>query len=103
MVDKEALKARRALAIRDVVLPGGMGTVTVRALTRGEVLAARKRTSDEANLELVLVSTAILDPPMDVQDVAEWFEVAPAGESVAVTEAIRELSGLSEDAAKSGL
>lgn len=98
-MDKELLfKAR--LHERDVELPG-VGTVRVRALARGEVVAI-KDAGDLAldEYERKLISLAMIDPTLTEDEVRQWQEAAPAGELEPVTNAIAELSGLDQEAAK---
>lgn len=108
-IDREALFKPR-LEEAEVDLEG-MGTVRVRGLSRGEVIAMRKATDTEANLdgpralviERKMIALAMIDPKLTETEVARWQEAAPAGELEPVTAKIQELSGLSEGANKSGL
>lgn len=78
---------------------GDVGAVTVRALTRGEVKACKAKDPDE--IECEMISVALVDPVMTPAEVAAWLDGAPAGDSVAVSEAVARLSGLEEGAQKS--
>lgn len=87
---------------RDVAtLPDGT-TVAVRALTRNEVLQSQELGTliDRDNF---IVATGMTDPKLSVEDVAAWAEAADAGDLVAVSDRIAELSGLKEGAGKSGV
>lgn len=101
-MDKETLLKRRAVDTFDTVLIGD-DTVTVRGLSRDEVLIARRLDDDDAS-DRMTITMALIDPAdMTPADVAEWFKSAPAGDTVRVLEKIRDLSGLGEDARKSGV
>jgi hypothetical protein len=99
-MDKATLLAKRAGSTRDVELPG-VGTVTVRGLTRTEVKACKDEDGNTA--ENKLIAKGLVDPELSEDEVAQWLEGAPAGEYVAVMTAISELSGLAEGAQKSGV
>lgn len=100
-MDKELLLKRKAgLRTTTVQLDGGEIEVVVRALSRGEVKEVKdKYPQDQA--ENVLVSMSLVDPKMTPEEVTAWLDEAPAGDSVAVMEAVAELSGLSKEVAKS--
>jgi hypothetical protein len=83
----------------DVELPGGIGTVRVRGLSRWEVLAARA-TATDADREVAILKFAMVDPTMTEEQAAEWMKLAPAGELEPVTDKIGQLSGLAPGAAK---
>ena len=111
-MDKQTLMRRRAvLMTEDVELAPGIA-VTVRALTNGQVRQCREAAKDNRlNYEHRLMSAALVDPEMTVDEVALWSEGdpnnpddvgAPAGDVVAIMGAIQRLSGLAEgDATKS--
>lgn len=99
-MDKSKLLAKRGPSYRDVKVD--VGTVRVRGLNRAEVKACKD--SDENTSEVKIITTALVDPEGLTEDeVAGWLEDAPAGDYVAVMQAVSELSGLSEGADKSGL
>lgn len=84
------------------------GVVVVRGLTRAEVLgvkALRARDDiDVAEYEAHIVSLAMVTPTMTVEEVRRWQAIDKAGGPLGeVTDAITELSGLSEGAQKSGV
>jgi hypothetical protein len=106
-VDKELLFKPR-LEEAEVELDG-IGTLRIRALSRDEVASARDDHTDRngevdgQSYEHTLVAAAMVDPQLTVDEVGRWAAASPAGELVKVIEAIQELSGLTEDAAKSGV
>lgn len=103
-MDKDALLSRRAQTVHgmpeeDVALPGGLGTVRVRALTRKEGIRVQQQ-DDIGRRDVVMLSLAMVDPPMSEQDVESWQDIAPAGEIEAVSVVIARLSRLTPDASK---
>lgn len=82
-------------------LPDG-STVAIRALTRDEVLASQELATLREK-DNYIVSAGMTDPKMSVEDVAAWASGADAGDLVAVSDAIAELSGLKQGAGKSGV
>lgn len=99
-MDKEVLLKAR-LPEDDVEIPG-VGTVRVRGLSRDEVLAAQKA-STFAEFERHLVSYGMVDPELTLSEAGQWQMASPAGEMEPVTEKIRDLSGVGDDASKSGV
>jgi hypothetical protein len=100
-LDKAALLARSVANDDTEEVPIGNGVVIVRALTRGEVRAAKRAgKGDDESAEDHLIATALVDPKMTADEVGEWLEEAPAGDAVAIGEAVQRLSGLSEGAPK---
>lgn len=98
-MDKETLFKRQACDRLGVVDLDDF-VVTVRGLSRGEVKKAQEFDSDEAR-DRVIVAMGMVDPKLTAKEVAEWFDIAPAGDTVAVLAKISELSGLNEGARKS--
>lgn len=80
----------------------GVGTVRIRGLSRAEVLELRKL-DDVAEFDRQLVSTALVEPALTVDEVKTWQENSGPLEIERLVDAIRELSGLNEGAAKSGV
>jgi hypothetical protein len=82
-------------------LPDG-STVAIRALTRDEVLEAQEFESlgDRDNF---ILATGMTDPKLTVEEVAAWAAGADAGDLVAVSDTIAELSGLKQGAGKSSV
>lgn len=97
---KDKLLARRIP--QDTVEIEGLGTFTVRGLSRGEVFMTQQIKGTEAS-ERKILSLAMVDPPMSEDDVRDWQRNSPAGEIEAISAKILELSGLAEGADKSGL
>lgn len=97
---REQILARKTGKGR-ATLPDG-STVAIRALTRDEVLASQDldALTDKDNF---IVATGMTDPKLTVDDVAAWAAAGDAGDLVAVSEAIAELSGLAQGAGKSGV
>jgi hypothetical protein len=102
-VDKELLFARKQAVVSDTeeVPIGNVGVVVVRALTRAEVKACRDKGDND--IENHMIAAALVDPEMTPDEVAQWLDGAPAGDSVAVSEAVARLSGFDEGAQKSRL
>lgn len=100
-MDKELLLKRQAAGNTREVPIADVGTVTVRALSRREVKRATVKDEDET--ECNLISAALVDPVMTPEEVAEWLDGAPAGDSVTVADAILEISGMAEGAQKSNV
>lgn len=82
-------------------LPDG-GAVSVRALTRDEVLQSQELDTLREQ-DTFIIATGMTDPQMSVEDVAAWAAAAPAGDLTAVSDRIGELSGLKQGAGKSGV
>jgi hypothetical protein len=80
-------------------LPDG-SEVAVRALTRDEVLASQE-CSSVADRENFIVATGMTDPRLSIEDVHAWAGAGGAGDLVAVSDRIAELSGLKQGADKS--
>jgi len=108
-MDKETLFNRKAHKGTTTVTLDKDVVVVVRALTRGEVEDCRSGKKDDPDYELRLIATGLVDPEMTLEDVRLWMQGdpddpdddgAPAGDSVKVTTAIAELSGLTEQGAQ---
>lgn len=107
-ISKDALLGQSGPPQADVEIPG-LGTVTVRGLTRVEVLSVRKATDNDPAavdgprllvLERKLIAAGMVEPEMSEADVHRWQDVAPAGQLEPITEKIQELSGLLEGSDK---
>ena len=122
MDKKELLKRRSAQNKTEEVYLDDDFVVTVRALTREEVKACTHEDIDESKFtskkdierfmervdrvraENRMIATALVDPAdMSEQDVAEWLEGAPSGDSVRIMDAITRLSGMADGQPKSDL
>lgn len=82
-------------------LPDGT-TVGIRALTRAEILEVQDLDS-LGERDDHIVSMGMTDPVLTVAEVSAWAAGGDAGDLVAVTEAIAELSGLKQGAGKSSV
>ncbi len=100
-MDRDLLKKAR-LVEEDVDLPG-VGTVRVRAMSRAEAMRIKDKSMSVAKMEQIILSTAMLDPVMSVDDVREWQEASGAGEIELVVAAVTRMSGLERNAGKSDL
>jgi len=100
VIDKEAFLKHR-LGESAVDLPG-VGIVRVRGLSRAEAFRVQKAGDPDA-MERLVVFLGLVEPRLTEDEVAAWYEAAPAGEIDLLVRPIQELSGLSEGAAKSGL
>ncbi|MFI1195514.1 hypothetical protein ACH4T9_19965 [Micromonospora sp. NPDC020750] len=104
IVDKSKLLSRRVA--EDTVEIDGVGEVAVRAVTRYELLTAGKGVNEEKVPDLIerrMLVAGIVDPPLTMAEAEEWQKGASAGEVGKVLQRIRELSALTEGAAKSGV
>jgi hypothetical protein len=102
-MDKSTLTADR-LNSEELDLPG-VGTITVRGLSRFELLLAGKLTGDQgaAVMEQHMLSMGMVDPEMSTKDVEAWQKASPAGEIMPVVSLINRLSGVGQGADKSGV
>lgn len=86
----------------DITVNGEELTVQVRALNRGELLISGKIGDDgQAAMERYILSCALLDPEMSLEDVADWQASGAAMECQPVLNKINVLSGVSKGSAKS--
>lgn len=97
-VDKSALLAKR-FGVEDIEVPD-VGTVQVRALSRAEAHGLRDQEMTEQEMEVRLLSLALVEPKLSEDDVKAWQEAAPAGELEPVVRAVLRLSGMEAQAAK---
>lgn len=102
-MDKDKLLARRADTAsglpEDTVDIEGVGSVRVRALTRGEVYKVQQL-KGRGDAERRILAWGLLDPELTENEVRQWQDNSPAGEMEPVADKIRELSGLNQDADK---
>lgn len=96
MIDKARLFAKRLPS--DTVPIPGVGHVTVRGLSRDETADIPNLTGAER--ESTIISRAMVDPELTVDEVRQWMKAAPAGEFDKVSTKIGELSGLLESSGK---
>ena len=87
-------------ATADVMLPRGK-RVKVRGMTRYELMLTRKGTEDAAEIERRMISMCLIEPRMTGAQVDRWQKSTGPMVMAPVTEAIRRLSGLGDDADKS--
>lgn len=104
---KEALLAPRndtahGMPEADVEITG-KGIVRVRGLSRGEVFRCQKLAESTEALECKIIAFGMVEPAMTEAEVRQWGRNAPAGEFEPVVDKIKELSGLSDGASKSGV
>ena len=98
-VDKAALFKPR-LEEADVKIEG-VGTVRVRALSRGETFSVQQLTG--ALQDRKILHYGMVDPKLTEAEAGKWQHASPAGEIEAVTTKISELSGITQESPKSGL
>ena len=97
-VEKEALfKAR--LPEEEYEL-AGLGTLRIRGLSRGEVLAAQHDDPRLAVFERRLLARGVVDPKLTETDVGRWQEASPAGEMEPLIKRIERLSGIGSEVEK---
>lgn len=102
-MDKDVLLKRKATdRVETVELDEGV-TVTVRALSRGEVQQVKEENASAHTYENRLIAKAIVEPKLTAVEVAEWLDDAPAGDSVKIMEAVIRLSGMGEGSPKSSV
>lgn len=87
-------------ATEDVDLGGGR-RVKVRGLTRYELLLNGKGTDDSSLIERRNLATCLIEPKLTLGQAEKWQRSSTPDVIGKVTNAIRRLSGLAEDAAKS--
>jgi hypothetical protein len=97
-LDKKALLAKRLGDAEDVEIPG-VGTVTVRGLSRAQALTLQGEAVDETTMERRLVSLGMVDPALTEDEVAEWQANTAAGELVPIVNAVLRLSGMAAEVA----
>jgi hypothetical protein len=109
-ITKEELLARRIGDTEDVPVPG-VGTVTVRGLSRAEVMSVRKATDSADTLdgpralviERKMLAAAMVDPVMTEAEVGAWQACSAAGEMDVVVNKVQEMSAMTEGADKSSV
>lgn len=78
----------------------GVGSVTIRSLSREEAMPLRDRKLPVDEVERKLLSAAMVDPQMSEDDVRQWQAASSAGEIEAITQRIAEISGMTMRADK---
>lgn len=81
----------------------GVGRITVRALTRFELLLGGKLTGDQgaAVMEAHMLHFAMVDPEITFDQARAWQKACSAGELQPIVKLINRLSGIGEGADKS--
>lgn len=87
---------------RDVTLPNGK-VITVRGLSRAELLASGKGTDDAAEIERRNIVTCMVRPTLTYAQATEWQRQSPPAVLAVFSAAVRDLSGLGEGADKSSV
>jgi hypothetical protein len=100
-MDKSALfKSRVSTKTAEIKIPE-VGTITVRALSRAEMLLANKsHEGDPLGWERYVLARAMVDPEMTEKDVQKWQEASLPDEINEVAKAVNHLSGIGPDVAK---
>lgn len=87
----------------DTVIIPGKGEVTVRVLTRAQIMKIRKSVKSIPDaiarqdvMEQKFLVAGMVDPEVDMQDCALWQQKSKAGEIDLVLNKINEISGLEE-------
>lgn len=87
----------------DLTLPSGK-VVRVRGLSRYELMYNGKGTDDSRVIEARNVVSCLVQPKLTIAQVEQWQRNSPAGGDFrALSEKIRDLSGLGEGADKSSV
>jgi len=73
-----------------------VGEVTYRAVSRTEQLYLTK-IDDPVQREREMVVMAMVDPPMDINEVKRWQKASPGGELEHITVRIATISGMIDD------
>jgi hypothetical protein len=92
MIDKTALLAPR-LPTKQVAIVG-IGAVTVRALSREEMLQVGSGDVPALEFERRALALALVDPELTEDEVAQWQRVSPAAEMQEIMATVNELSGI---------
>lgn len=95
------LKKRTATAsnVKDLEVEG-IGTITIRGLSRAEALELSEGERNAQDLEVRLLAAGMVTPALTIPEAAQWQKNAPSGEVDKVSTAIAELSGMEVTAAK---
>lgn len=104
-MDKELLTASRidgADRHGEVEIPG-VGTITVRGLSRHEYIRGQQYAEDLLQQERYLLSRCMIDPVMTEADVAAWQKGSDPQEINLVSLKVNELSGIGKGADKSAV
>lgn len=99
-MDKNALLSDRMSGRTAGVDIEGLGEVTVRGLSRYEMIQAGK-IEDPVNQERYILHLAMMDPRLTEEEVGQWQQGSPPDEINRVAMKVNELSGIGEGASKS--
>jgi hypothetical protein len=100
-VDKAKLLNQSGLRQEEVEIEGLDEPITVRALSRHEIMLAGKMTGDDAlEMEQLMLSWAMVDPKLTKKEVELWQKNSPLGQMQAVILKVNELSGVGEGVQK---
>ncbi|MBN1174531.1 MAG: hypothetical protein JXA67_20350 [Micromonosporaceae bacterium] len=77
--------------------------VRLRPCSRAEQLWVSAESSDPADMEVRMLSTAMVAPAMTIEQAARWQQSGKAATVAEVSRRIQELSGFSEGADKSSV
>lgn len=103
MLTREEILARKSAGKTKIhKLSDGSGEVEIRPLTRGETLELRDAET-LAEKDNVLIHFGLVNPAMTIDEVREWAADESAGVLSDLSQAIGEISGMSEGAGKSGV
>lgn len=100
---KEKLTANRIQGKTDTITIEGVGTITVRGLTRHEFIIGQRLSDDMMKQERYLLSRCMVDPQMNEDDVAAWQKASGPGEINQVSLLVNRLSGIAQGADKSSV
>lgn len=100
-MDKAQLMAAAAAALptEEVEIPG-VGTVTVRGLSRAESLLVGKAEGDPTITERTMLRFGLVDPVLTEAEIRDWLKIAPNSHVDPISNAIARLSGMLEGADK---
>lgn len=96
----EDLFSANQIETEDVNLINGL-TVQVKGLSRFEYMLIGNNTDDANVIEGRLIRFGMINPKLDTDQIEHWQKNAPAGVISGVSNAIRRLSRIGEDAEKS--
>jgi hypothetical protein len=96
---REQLLAGGRRRTRTVTFADG-GTVLVRGLTRAEALSVSNARDDVAEVEALMCAYGLAEPALTLEDARQLLTEVEAGDVQRICEAIQELSGMDEGAAK---
>lgn len=100
-VSKEELLAKR-FGVEDFEVPE-LGTFKIRALTRAQALEIKDREMPVAVAEQRIIARAVVEPQLSEEDVAALQQNIPAGLFEPLVDRIAVISGMKQDATKSGV